>query len=129
MCGRFALFASGDEVAKRFQLSETPLFEPRYNIAPTQAIPAVRPMESLCNLRQFRWGLISSWASEPKIAYKLINARAETVADTPYDQFKKALHQQCLNHVRRLRSQWRESRTGAAVGGTADRVHRSPRPV
>lgn len=34
MCGRFALFISGDELAKRFQLAEPPLFDPRYNIAP-----------------------------------------------------------------------------------------------
>jgi putative SOS response-associated peptidase YedK len=42
MCGRFALFASGEEVAKRFQLPEPILFEPRYDIAPTQAVAAVR---------------------------------------------------------------------------------------
>jgi putative SOS response-associated peptidase YedK len=40
MCGRFALFASGDELAERFRLAETPLFEPRYNIAPP--IPLMR---------------------------------------------------------------------------------------
>jgi putative SOS response-associated peptidase YedK len=95
MCGRFALFASGDEVARRFELAETPLFEPRYNIAPTQAVAAVRSTDGLRNLSQFRWGLIPSWSSDPRIAYKLINARCETVADKP--SFRSAFKQRrCL---------------------------------
>jgi putative SOS response-associated peptidase YedK len=74
---------------------KTPLFEPRYNIAPKQAVAAVRSSASLRNFAQLRWGLIPSWSSEPKIAYKLINARAETVADKP--SFRSAFKQRrCL---------------------------------
>lgn len=46
MCGRFALFASGEEVAERFHLPEVPLFDPRYNIAPSQAVAIVRATAS-----------------------------------------------------------------------------------
>jgi putative SOS response-associated peptidase YedK len=95
MCGRFALFASGDEVAKRFQLAETPLFELRYNIAPTQSIAAIRSTPAGRQLSFLRWGLIPSWASDPAIGNRLINARSETVADKP--SFRSAFKQRrCL---------------------------------
>ncbi|MGH7169928.1 MAG: SOS response-associated peptidase [Gemmataceae bacterium] len=95
MCGRFALFASGDEVAKRFQLPETPLFEPRYNIAPTQPVAAVRSTAAGRELKLLRWGLIPSWASDPTIGNRLINARCETVAEKP--SFRSAFKQRrCL---------------------------------
>jgi putative SOS response-associated peptidase YedK len=80
MCGQFALFTSGEEVAEHFQLPEPSLFEPRYNIAPTQSVPAVRAGDGGPFLSLLRWGLIPSWSSDPKIAYKLINTRSETAA-------------------------------------------------
>ena len=64
MCGWFALFASGDEVAERFQLTEMPLFDPRYNIAPTQPVAAVRATAAGLTLAFLRWGLIPSWSSD-----------------------------------------------------------------
>jgi putative SOS response-associated peptidase YedK len=79
MCVRFALFASGDEIAQRFHLPEAPVLDPRYNIAPTQTIGAVRATDNGRELRRLCWGLNPSWASAPKVGYKLINARAETV--------------------------------------------------
>lgn len=82
-CGRFALFASGEEVAKRFLLAETPLFEPRYNIAPTQAVVVVRSTAAERSLAFLRWGLIPSWASDPAIGNRLINARSERITDKP----------------------------------------------
>jgi putative SOS response-associated peptidase YedK len=82
-CGRFALFASGEEVTERFQLSEAMLFEPRYYIAPTQSVPAVRASDGGRFLSLLRWGLIPSWSSDPKIAYKLTNARSGTVPTKP----------------------------------------------
>jgi putative SOS response-associated peptidase YedK len=95
MCGRFALFASGEEVAERFQLPEPTLFDPRYNIAPTQSVPAVRAGDGGRFLSFLRWGLIPSWSSDPKIAYKLINARSETAASKP--SFRSAFKQRrCL---------------------------------
>jgi putative SOS response-associated peptidase YedK len=95
MCGRFALFASGEEVAERFQLPETPLFEPRYNIAPTQPVATIRATPAGRAFALLRWGLIPSWASDPAIGNNLINARCETVADKP--SFRSAFKQRrCL---------------------------------
>lgn len=95
MCGRFALFASSDEVAKRLHLPESSLFESRYNIAPTQPVAAVRATAKGHELASFRWGLIPSWAGEPAIGNKLLNARCETVADKP--SFRSAFRQRrCL---------------------------------
>jgi putative SOS response-associated peptidase YedK len=95
MCGRFALFASGEEVAKRFQLSELPILDARYNIAPTQAVAVVRSTDAGRQLSFHRWGLIPSWASDPAIGNKLLNARSETVAEKP--SFRSAFKQRrCL---------------------------------
>lgn len=95
MCGRFALFAAGDEVAKRFQLPEPTLFEPRYNIAPTQPVASVRATATGHELAWLRWGLIPSWVTDPAIGNRLINARCETVAEKP--SFRSAFRQRrCL---------------------------------
>ncbi len=95
MCGRFALFASGDELAERFQLPEAPPFEPRYDIAPAQAVAAVRASDGGMALSLLRWGLIPSWAKDLAIGNKLLNARSETVAEKP--SFRSAFkHRRCL---------------------------------
>ncbi len=95
MCGRFALFASGDELAERFQFAEVPLFDARYNIAPTQTVAAVRASDGGMALSLLRWGLIPSWASDMTIGNKLLNARSETVAEKP--SFRSAFkHRRCL---------------------------------
>jgi putative SOS response-associated peptidase YedK len=95
MCGRYALFAAGDELAERFQLDEAPLLDARYNIAPTQSVATVRAGEGGRFLSFLRWGLIPSWAPDAKIAYKLLNARSETVAQKP--SFRSAFKQRrCL---------------------------------
>jgi len=85
MCGRFTLFAEAKVVAATFELPELPLFEARYNIAPTQTVLAVR-VDPLCGTREaarLRWGLIPSWAGDVSIGARMINARAETVAEKP----------------------------------------------
>jgi putative SOS response-associated peptidase YedK len=103
MCGRFALFAERHALVKRFNLSESPepsepsLFPPppRYNIAPTQSVAAVRATPAGRVLSYLRWGLIPSWSADPKIGYKLLNARSETVAEKP--SFRSAFkHRRCL---------------------------------
>ncbi|WP_374686471.1 SOS response-associated peptidase [Promineifilum sp.] len=84
MCGRFSLAATGEEVAAHYQLPEVPFLAPRYNIAPTQPVAAVRL--SPAGEREwthFQWGLIPSWAKDPSMGAKMINARAETAADKP----------------------------------------------
>ncbi|MEB3180562.1 MAG: SOS response-associated peptidase [Nostocaceae cyanobacterium] len=97
MCGRFTLTKSGWAIAQAFNLEEVPQIEPQYNIAPTQQIAAILYNSESQN-RQFqelRWGLIPSWAKDKSIGYKLINARAETVAEKP--SFRSAFKQRrCL---------------------------------
>ncbi len=84
MCGRFALDDDGTAVQQEFNLAETPQLAPRYNIAPTQPIAAVgQRADGSRGLTHFTWGLIPSWAKDPSIGSKMINARAETVAEKP----------------------------------------------
>lgn len=96
MCGRYTLTVDASVLATLFDLE--PLFEiePRYNIAPSQPVPIVRRNnEDQRELAWARWGLIPSWAKDPKIGNKLINARAETAADKP--SFRSAYkHRRCL---------------------------------
>jgi putative SOS response-associated peptidase YedK len=84
MCGRFTLTVSGAEVAEWFGLAEDPTLQPRYNLAPTQPLAIIREAAGAGRqLTQARWGLIPSWASDAAIGNRMINARAETVADKP----------------------------------------------
>ena len=84
MCGRFSLAATGEEVAAHYQLPEVPFVAPRYNVAPTQPVAAVRLNQSgERELTFFQWGLIPSWAKDPAMGSKMINARAETAAEKP----------------------------------------------
>lgn len=97
MCGRFALPAS-EEIVSQFKLAvEPPNLNPRYNIAPSQDIAVVRVIPGTSE-REFvllKWGLVPFWANDKKIGYKMINARAESVADKP--AFRAAFKQRrCL---------------------------------
>jgi putative SOS response-associated peptidase YedK len=84
MCGRFTLTVDPADLQDAFGLSEpAPAgLTPRYNIAPTQPV-AVVPNLAPRKLEMFKWGLIPSWAKDPKIGNALINARSETVAEKP----------------------------------------------
>ncbi len=96
MCGRFTLTLDPDEVQQAFDLS-SPLpaeFTPRYNIAPSQAVAVIANGPSR-KLEFFKWGLIPSWAKDPKIGNRMINARAETLNEKP--SFRTALKKRrCL---------------------------------
>jgi len=95
MCGRFTLHHPTDAVARRFD-AQSVLFDipPRYNIAPTQPVAVVRE-NSPRTLEAFQWGLVPFWAKDPEIGNRLINARAETLAEKP--AFKYALtRRRCL---------------------------------
>jgi putative SOS response-associated peptidase YedK len=97
MCGRFTLTTPIPVLAEWFLFPEAAPQPARYNIAPTQAIAAVRATadagkRELCFLR---WGLIPSWADDPAIGNRLINARSETAANKP--SFRSAFRQRrCL---------------------------------
>lgn len=84
MCGRFAFYSPAEATAALFGASGPLDVKPRYNIAPTQFIAAVRNDENGGReLTAFRWGLVPSWAKDPSIGNRMINARAETVAEKP----------------------------------------------
>lgn len=97
MCGRFTLHTPADAVAELFDLTEVPEWTPRYNLAPTQQVLAVRAdgTERKRDFHVLTWGLIPSWARDPKMGARMINARAETVHEKP--SFRAAFRQRrCL---------------------------------
>ncbi len=91
MCGRYTLTADMRKIAETFGVSVPPSLkdgEPRYNIAPTQDVVTLL-YDSETHLDLLRWGLIPSWAKEEAIGSRMINARAETLAEKP--SFKRLL--------------------------------------
>ncbi|HYF02934.1 MAG TPA: SOS response-associated peptidase [Patescibacteria group bacterium] len=98
MCGRYSIFANARAIEKRFKAkfpNEGEL-QPRYNAAPTQTLPIItNNNEGERTIEFFHWGLIPSWADNPAIGSKMLNARAETLAEKP--SFKNALKKRrCL---------------------------------
>ncbi len=84
MCGRFAFYSPSEAAAALFGVSASIEVEPRYNIAPTQYVAAIRSGDSESReLVMLRWGLVPFWAKDPSIGNRMINARAETVAEKP----------------------------------------------
>jgi len=97
MCGRFYLDAPKDQLMAHYALQAAPDdVSPRFNIAPSQDILAVRAISATeRNLAYLHWGLIPSWSKEEKPHYSMINARAETVSSKP--AFRTAFkHRRCL---------------------------------
>src|SRR5699024_6978755 len=84
MCGRYTLLADEVEVLKEFGLSH-PItnYEPSYNIAPGQQVLAIIHDGKIKRAGYLKWGLVPSWAKDPKIGYKMINARSETAHEKP----------------------------------------------
>lgn len=86
MCGRFTLRVKLNLLLDQFaaEAAELDDWEPRYNIAPTNDVLAVRQSsQGKREIVPLHWGLISSWAKDSKLAYTTINARADTVATKP----------------------------------------------
>src|SRR4051794_1695050 len=85
MCGRFTLGTERARIAEMFRLQRLREFDPRYNIAPSQPVLAVRQDATTNELEGvfLKWGLIPSWAKEPGIGDNLANARADSVATKP----------------------------------------------
>lgn len=107
MCGRYASTASQAQLVEVFEVDQvvelpgTGPLTPRYNIAPTDPVPAVVERryeatgEVVRKLTRPRWGLVPSWSQDPGGAARMINARSETVAEKP--AFRKAFtHRRCL---------------------------------
>jgi putative SOS response-associated peptidase YedK len=85
MCGRYAQYTPAEAIADAFDATlEARHIAPRYNAAPMQWLPVVRQRSSGERVVQLlRWGLVPHWAKDEGMATRLINARAETLADKP----------------------------------------------
>ena len=84
MCGRYSLTSPVEAMRHLFGLEVSANLAPRYNIAPSQEVAVVRlDAAGMCSFELLRWGLVPSWAKDPAIGNKMINARAETVAEKP----------------------------------------------
>ena len=96
MCGRYTLTTPIEALRSIFEAEGGFNLMPRYNIAPTQEVVAVRRGPSgRRDLGLLRWGLVPSWAKDPAIGSRMINARSETVTEKP--SFRRAFAQRrCL---------------------------------
>lgn len=96
MCGRFVLYSNLEDIRQAFDIQQVRWEpEPSYNIAPTQDVAVVVRREAGNSLEKMRWGLIPSWAKDPKVGSRMINARSETLSEKP--SFKRPLKsQRCL---------------------------------
>ncbi len=96
MCGRFAFYSPDEATASLFEVAGGFPVAPRYNIAPTQDIAAIRLNDDRRReVVLLRWGLVPSWAKVSSIGNRMINARAETVAEKP--AYRAAYrHRRCI---------------------------------
>ena len=94
MCGRYG-FVSGKNFFKRFKIDKyTGQLKPSYNVAPGRMMPVIIK-QSPNQIIEMKWGLVPHWAEDPKIGFKMINARAETLESRP--AFHTLLHsKRCL---------------------------------
>ncbi|MDK8188757.1 SOS response-associated peptidase [Paenibacillus sp. UMB7766-LJ446] len=92
MCGRFTITDPIDAIMDRYYASIADGFEyrPNYNAAPMQNIPTIIGSKDGNRLGSLRWGLVPVWAKDDKIGNKMINARAETLAQKP--AFKRLIN-------------------------------------
>jgi len=96
MCGRYTLSTPAGRLAEEFRLDEGAVeISPSYNVAPTQEVAAVLDEDGKRRLEMLRWGLVPSWADDPEIGARMINARSETAAEKP--SFRSAFRRRrCL---------------------------------
>ena len=96
MCGRYTLRTPVETLAEEFGITgPLPEVPTRFNVAPTQEVAAVLEEDEQRKLEMLRWGLIPSWADDPAIGNRMINARSETAAQKP--SFRSAFRKRrCL---------------------------------
>lgn len=118
MCGRFVSSHTPDKIAEFFGASfeqEAAALPPNFNVAPTQDVYAVvADAQGARELQPFHWGLVPSWAKDTKIGSKMINARAETIADKP--AFKGLFRKHRLLIPMDGFYEWQQPGEGAPVG-------------
>jgi putative SOS response-associated peptidase YedK len=113
MCGRFTNNAKPEQIKSEFKVgAKNPnLYEPRFNIAPSQMIDVVFEPEGERILSQLKWGLVPSWAKDPDIGNRMINARAETLTEKP--SFREAFkNRRCIIPVSGF-YEWQKQTKGA----------------
>ena len=97
MCGRYSLAGPNpSQLRERFPIGEAVEVRRRYNVAPGDDVLTVTTdKQGAPRGEELRWGLVPHWAKDPKVGYKMINARSETVAEKP--AFRDALQtRRCL---------------------------------
>ena len=110
MCGRYTLIADIGDLAQRFKFDGTDFsYDPGYNIAPTESVLTVRNMDGR-EAAFMRWGLIPFWAKDPKVGARMINARAETVAEKP--AFRNAFKRRRCLVLADSYYEWQKTLTG-----------------
>ena len=83
MCGRYSFTVLDALIKERFNVSvRSAVWKARYNCSPTQDLAVISNQDPL-ELSFYRWGLIPSWAKDPAIGNRMINARAETIMEKP----------------------------------------------
>jgi putative SOS response-associated peptidase YedK len=113
MCGRFTSSAKPEQIKTEFKVgAKNPnLFQPRFNIAPSQMIDVVFEPEAERILSQLKWGLVPSWSKEAPTSKGLINARAETITEKP--SFREAFKsRRCIIPASGF-YEWQKKGTGA----------------
>jgi putative SOS response-associated peptidase YedK len=132
VCGRYASSRDPDEIAEEFEIRTAvpAALEPDYNVAPTKPVYAVveRPprregpeepeLPAERQLRVVTWGLVPSWAKDPKIGSRLINARMETVAEKP--AFRRAFERRRAILPADGYYEWYQPDDASALGRTRD---------
>lgn len=110
MCGRFTQAQIAELDREIFRLLEMPALPPRYNVAPSQDAAVVREVDGSRSIDLLRWGLIPFWSKDPTIGNRMINARAESVAEKP--GFKNAFQgRRCVIPVDGF-YEWKKEGTG-----------------
>ena len=83
MCGRYVSSSTPDEIAQYFDADEQPeqALEPSWNVAPTDDVYVVLEEDGVRKVAEHHWGLVPFWAKSPAIGSKMINARADGLAE------------------------------------------------
>lgn len=136
MCGRYVVTKSPQELAQEFAVDRIAVDGPAeadYNVAPTKNVPAIltraRREEDGSGaerqLRAVRWGLVPSWAKDPSIGNRLINARVETAAEKP--SFRKAFaERRCILPADGYYEWQEQSQQPSAGGGKSKKAPKQP---
>ncbi|GAB4083928.1 SOS response-associated peptidase [Myceligenerans cantabricum] len=135
MCGRFASFSDAQDLADELAIAELAddarLLGPSWNVAPTDPVrivverPARGTGEVVRTMRVARWGLVPSWAKDPGIGARMINARGESVLDKP--AFARPFAARRCLVLADGYYEWRKLPGPTSSGGSAPRTGRTPK--